>query len=58
MLNSCFGWDKGSEFVAAMETDGEIYFNDVFRRWSYVKKTDEGKEFVYLRKYTKNTQAL
>ncbi len=51
MLESCFGWDKGSEFVVAMETDGELYFDDVFRRWSYVEKKDEAKDFEYVRRY-------
>jgi len=51
MLKSCFGWDNGSEFVIAMETDGELYFSDVFRRWSYIEKKDEGVEFEYLKKY-------
>lgn len=51
MLTTCFGWGEGEEFVISMETEKELYFDDVNDRWTYIDKLDEGKEFIYIRKY-------
>lgn len=51
MLTSCFGWDKGSRFnIHLVDDDGTLYFYDVYHRWTVVEKSDEGKEFIWVRK--------
>lgn len=51
MLTSCFGWDSGDEYnVQMIDDEGNLYINDVNQRWTVVYKSDEGKEFVWLRK--------
>jgi hypothetical protein len=51
MLESCFGWDSGTVFSVDMETNDELYFNDVNDRWSYVEKKEEYKDFIYVNRY-------
>ena len=46
-LDSCFSGDR---FTILLETEKELYFDDVFGRWVYVNKVDEGKDFKYIRR--------
>jgi len=50
MLTSCFGWDKGDEFVIQMEDDEYLYFDDVNDRWTALEKEYENIDFIYLRR--------
>ena len=49
MLHSCFGWNEGDRFTVQMEDKDYIYFDDAWDRWTALEKSDERKEFIYIR---------
>lgn len=55
MLTDCFGWNVGDEFIIQMESEKELYFDDVNERWTYIEKSEEGVEFEYIRRYNAGT---
>jgi hypothetical protein len=53
LLESTFGNDKGDMLKVLMETDGEIYYYDSFRRWCYLEKIEEGTAFEWKKRPVK-----
>jgi len=49
MLTSCFGWSIGDRFTIQMEDQDGLYFDDIFKRWTIIERTDENIEFKYIR---------
>lgn len=47
MLTSGFGNDAGDIVKIFMETDGELYYYDEFRRWCYIEKSLENIEWKW-----------
>lgn len=49
-LQSGFGNDVGDVVKVVLETDGEVYYYDGFRRYCYVNKSEEGVSYRYIPK--------
>jgi len=49
-LTECYGWDEGFVTTIEDEDDINIYFNDVWGRWTYIEKSLEGLEFQIIDK--------
>jgi hypothetical protein len=44
-LTDCYGWDEGFQAEVESEDDINLYFHDVWDRWTYIEKSLEGLEF-------------
>ena len=49
-ITSDFSGDEGDRFTIYLETENELYFDDVYGRSVYVFKSEEGIDFKYIRK--------
>lgn len=49
-LTDTFGNSKGDVVGITMSTETELYYYDSFRRWCYLEKSLEGKDFEYVGK--------
>ena len=47
-LTDGFGNDKGETVGITLSTELELYYYDGFRRWCYLEKSLEGKDFEYV----------
>jgi hypothetical protein len=49
-LESCFSGDEGDRFTISLETENELYYDDIWGRYCYLYKNEEGKSFKYIRR--------
>ena len=56
-LVDTYGKSEGDTATIRLETEGEIYYYDCFRRWCYVYKTEEGTTFEYIKQRKNNIKA-
>lgn len=47
-LETTYGNDKGDVVKVIKETESDVYYNDGFRRWCYLKKSEEGIVYLYI----------
>ena len=57
-LQSGFGNDVGDVVKVVLETDGEVYYYDGFRRYCYVNKSEEGVSYRYIPKGVRANKRL